>query len=135
MEKKPFEALWQSKNARRFLLLLLNTVLLFMVYRVLLYYAEMTDETVWSALVVALYAAALLGFVLAYLIYNRFLYRKGVTAEQLPDTMTDEEKQAFIDDGNRRLERSRWMMIVILPLVLVFLLDAIQLFIWEPFFT
>lgn len=135
MENKPFARLWQNKNARRLLLVVINTLLLFMVYRVLLYYAEMTDETVWSALVVALYAAALLGFVLAYLIYNRFLYRKGVTAEQLPDTMTDEEKQAFIDDGNRRLERSKWMMIVILPLVLVFLLDAIQLFIWEPFFT
>ena len=134
MENKPFARLWQNKNFRRLLLVVVNTVLLFMVYRVLLYYAEMTDETVWSALVVALYAAALLGFVLAYFIYNRFLYRKGVTAEQLPDTMTDEEKQAFIDDGNRRLEKSRWMMVVILPLVLVFLLDAIQLFIWEPFF-
>ena len=134
MEKKPFEGLWQSKNFRRLLLVFVNTVLFFMVYRVLLYYAEMTDETFWSALVMAFYTALLLGFVLAYLIYNRFLYRKGVTAEQLPDTMTDEEKQAFIDDGNRRLEKSRWMMVVILPLVLVFLLDAIQLFIWEPLF-
>ena len=134
MEKKPFEGLWQSKNFRRLLLVFVNTVLFFMVYRILLYYAEMTDETFWSALVMGLYTALLLGFVLAYLIYNRFLYRKGVTADQLPDTMTDEEKQAFIDDGNRRLERSRWMMVVILPLVLVFLLDAIQLFIWEPLF-
>ena len=134
MEKKPFESLWQNKNFRRLLLVFVNTVLFFMVYRVLLYYAEMTDETFWSALVMAFYTALLLGFVLAYLIYNRFLYRKGVTADQLPDTMTDEEKQAFIDDGNRRLEKSRWMMVVILPLVLVFLLDAIQLFIWEPLF-
>ena len=134
MEKKPFEKLWENKNFRRLLLVFVNTVLFFMVYRVLLYYAEMTDETFWSALVMAFYTALLLGFVLAYLIYNRFLYRKGVTAEQLPDTMTDEEKQAFIDDGNRRLEKSRWMMVVILPLVLVFLLDAIQLFIWEPLF-
>lgn len=134
MEKKPFSQIWQNKNARRIFLVALNTVLFYMVYRTLLYYAEMTDETVWSALVMALYGALLLGFVLAYLIYNRFLYRRGVTAEQLPDTMTDEEKQAFIEDGKARLEKSKWMMVVILPLVLVFLLDAVQLFIWEPFF-
>ena len=134
MERKPFSDLWQNKNARRLLLVIVNTLLFFMVYRVLLYYAEMTDETFWSALVMGLYAAVLLAFVLAYLIYNRFLYRRGVTADQLPDTMTDEEKQAFIDDGQARLERSKWMMVVILPLVLVFLLDAIQLFILEPFF-
>ncbi len=134
MERKPFSDLWQNKNARRLLLVIVNTLLFFMVYRVLLYYAEMTDETFWSALVMGLYAAVLLAFVLAYLIYNRFLYRRGVTADQLPDTMTDEEKQAFIEDGRARLEKSKWMMVVILPLVLVFLFDAIQLFILEPFF-
>ena len=133
MERKPFRELLKNKNARRVLLVALNTVLFYMIYRVALFYAEMTDETIYAAWIMGIYAAVLLGFVLAYLIYNRFLYRKGVTADQLPDTMTEKEKQAFIDDGNARLEKSKWMMVIILPLVLVFLLDAIQLFIWEPF--
>ena len=135
MERKPFGELIKNKNTRRVLLLAFNTVLFYMIYRVALYYAEMSDETFFSALVMAVYAAVLLGFVLGYLIYNRFLYRKGVTVEQLPDTMTDEEKQAFIDDGNRRLEKSKWMMVVILPLVIVFLIDAVQLFLLEPMFS
>ena len=70
---------------------------------------------------------------LAYLIYNRFLYRKGVTHEDLPDTMTYEEKQAFIDDGNARLKKSKWMMLIILPLVVTFLIDTFDLFILEMF--
>ena len=132
MPRKPFSELMKSKNARRVLAVAVNTLLFYMLYRIFLFYAEATDETFWAALVMGAYAVLLVGFILAYLIYNRFLYRRGVTAEQLPDTMTDEQKQAFIDDGNARLEKSKWMMTSILPLVLVFLFDAIELFIWEP---
>ena len=119
---------------RNALAVIVNTVLLYGIYRTLLYYGEVTDQTFGAFIVMVLYAALLLGFVLAYLIYNRFLYRKGVTAEMLPDTMSREEKEAFVADGEQRLERSRWMMTVILPLVITFLQDALQLFIIEPFF-
>lgn len=134
MEKKPTRVSVRAKYVRRVLWLAGNTILFYIVYRVPLFYAEMTDETIYAAWVTGIYAVLLLGFVSAYLIYNRFLYRKGITPDQLPDSMTDEQKQAFIEDGNRRLEKSKWMMLIILPLVLVFLIDAVQLFIWEPLF-
>ena len=123
----------KSKNLRTLIYLVLNTVLFFSVYRVLLYYAERTDETFYSFCVMVVYMVLLLGFGLAYLIYNRFLYRKGVTHEDLPDTMTYEEKQAFIDDGNARLKKSKWMMLIILPLVITFFIDAVDLFILDLF--
>ena len=123
----------KKKSMRLLLVLVLNTVLFFALYKLLLFYADGTDETFYSFVVMLLYAVLLVGFVLAYFIYNRFLYRKGLTVEDLPDTMTLAEKEEFIADGNRRLERSKWMMTIIFPLVFTFLMDAIDLFVLDMF--
>ncbi len=135
MEKKPgFGELWKNnKNVRYLFLLVLNTVLFYAVYKVLLFYAERTDETFYSFVVMVLYMALLLGFVLGYLIYNRFLYRKNLTKDDLSSDMSDEEKEAFLADGRERLARSKWMMLVIFPLVFTFLMDAMDLFILDLF--
>ena len=123
----------KRKGLRYLPILILNTILFFSVYKVLLYYGELTDRTFYSYCVLVLYTVLLLGFLLAYLIYNRFLYRKSLTPEQLPDSMTPEQKEAFLADGRARLERSKWMMLIILPLVLTFLFDAVDLFILDLF--
>ena len=123
----------KKKSMRLLLVLVLNTVLFFALYKLLLFYADGTDETFYSFVVMLLYAVLLVGFVLAYFIYNRFLYRKGLTVEDLPDTMTLAEKEEFIADGNRRLEKSKWMMTIIFPLVFTFLMDAIDLFVLDMF--
>ena len=135
MQEKPsFSKLWKENKSLRYLaLLILNTVLFLGVYRVLLHYAELAEDAIYSFYVMILYMALLVGFVLAYLIYNRFLYRKNVTEADLPDTMSAEEKQAFIADGERRLEKSKWMMLFIFPLALVLLFDAAELFIFDLF--
>lgn len=123
-----------SKKTRYVLPLCINTVLFFAVYRVLLFYAEMTEETFYSFLVMVLYMTLLLGFVLAYIIYNRFFYRKGVTPEQLPAEWSEAKKQEFIEDAVRRTERSRWMLTVIFPLVVTFFIDTVDLFIIDTLF-
>ena len=129
MENEP-----KPKRTRRYVILLIvNSVLFFALYKTLIFYAERTDETFYSFVVMILYMALLLGFLLAYFIYNRFLYRKNLTPDQLPDTMSDEEKEAFIADGRERLEKSRWMMLIIFPLVLTFLFDAVDIFILDLF--
>ena len=129
MENEP-----KPKRTRRYVILLIvNSVLFFALYKTLIFYAERTDETFYSFVVMILYMALLLGFLTAYFIYNRFLYRKNLTPDQLPDTMSPEEKEAFIADGRERLEKSRWMMLIIFPLVLTFLFDAVDLFILDQF--
>ena len=126
---------FQSASNKRYLLLLIvNTVLFFVIYRVPLAYAELTDKTFAAFVVMVLYLLLLLCFGFAYLIYNRFLYRKGVTPEQLPDDWSAAQKIAFIEDGKRRLERSKWMLTIIFPLLFTFLFDAVDLFIIDPFF-
>lgn len=129
-EKKPVN----KASARQLIVLIVNTVLFFAVYRILIFYGEMTSKTFGSFVVMIAYMALLLGFVLGYLIYNRFLYRKGVTKEDLPDEWSDEEKEAFIANGERRLQKSKWMMLIIFPLIFTFLMDAIDLFIIDEFF-
>lgn len=135
MQEKPsFSKLWKENKILRYLLVLaLNTVLLFALYRVLLHYADLAENALYSFVIMLIYMALLVGFVLGYLIYNRFLYRKNLTVEDLPDTMSDEEKQAFVEDGKRRLEKSKWMMLFIFPLALVLLFDAAELFIFDLF--
>lgn len=121
----------RQRNMRYLLLVAVNFLLLFVLYKSLLIAAEQTDDPFWAFVVMVVYSAALLSFVLGYLIYNRFLYRKGVTPEQLPEEWSSERREAFIADGERRLARSKWMMTVILPLVLVFLVDAVDIFILD----
>lgn len=135
MQEKPsFSKLWKENKQLRYLFfLVLNTVLFFTVYRVLLHYAELAEDAVYSFVVMVLYMLLLVGFVLGYLIYNRFLYRKNLTEEDLPDSMSAEEKANFIADGKRRLEKSKWMMLLIFPLALVLLFDAAELFIFDLF--
>ncbi|MBQ3482566.1 MAG: hypothetical protein IJA78_00115 [Clostridia bacterium] len=123
-----------KKHTRTLILLIVNTLLFFVVYRVLLYYAAMSDNTLGSFVVMVVYLFLLLGFVLAYLIYNRFFYRRGLTPEQLPDDWSAEQKTEFLADGERRMARSKWMLLIILPLIVTFLFDAVDLFIIDPFF-
>ena len=133
-ERPTLSSLWKENQKLRYLLILiLNTVMFFAVYKVLLYYAELTDETFYSFCVMLLYMLLLLGFVLGYLIYNRFLYRKNLTLDDLPNTMTFAQKEDFLADGKRRLEKSKWMMLIIFPLVVTFLFDALELFVFDLF--
>ena len=119
---------------RDLILLIVNTLLFFTVYRVLLYYAELTDDTYYSFMVMVLYLSLLLGFTVAYLIYNRFFYRHGLTKDRLCPDWSEAQKDAFLADAKRRFDRSRWMMLIIFPLLFTFFMETVDLFIIDPIF-
>lgn len=114
-----------KRNKRYLLPLLANTLLFYGAYAVL-------SETPVCTAVLWIYFALLIGFSAAYVIYNQGFYRKNITPDMLPDTMTAEEKQAAIDEGKTRLEKSKWMITIIFPLVMTFILDILILFMIEP---
>ena len=127
--KPPVSTKQKSPTTWLFLLLLAgNTILSLCSYQILLYLAGNSEQPIWTLLVMVLYAALAVGFLMAYLIYNRFLYRKGLSPEQLPDDWSEERKAAFLADSERRLKKSRWMMLIIFPLIVTFLYDIIDLF-------
>ena len=131
---KKLREMMGTQKFRYFVLLVVNTVLFFTVYRVLISYGELTDKTFLAFLSMVLYLTLLLGFTIAYLVYNRFFYRHGLTKDQLSDEWSDEEKEAFLADAAARVQKSKWMLTIIIPLLFTFLIDSLQLFIFEPVF-
>ena len=74
--------------------------------------------------------AALAALTLGYIIYNRAMSRNGVTVEMLPDEWDEEKKTEFVEDGKRRLRRSKWMLMLIIAFVITFAVEAIMLFVF-----
>ncbi|MBQ8409319.1 MAG: hypothetical protein IJY39_10710 [Clostridia bacterium] len=122
----------------RLYLLIANTLLLLFIY----FGAMSVNVTVIPAGVLAdypillgqivylVYWAAFGILLIAYLLYNRAFRYKGITAEMLPDSWSREKREEFIADVQMRVERSRWMLWVIIPLLVTVAVDAIYLFTW-----
>ena len=110
----------KPENQWLLLLLIGNSILFSVAYFVL--------ATIFPVYIVYLAVGVVL--TLVFVIYNRGFVGKNLKPDQLPDTMSLEEKQKFIDDCAIRLHRSRWMITVIFPIILAFALDMIYLFLF-----
>ena len=102
-------------------MLLLNGVLLIGLY----FLAANTIFPYISVLYLALGALLAVG----YLIYNRGFAYRGVTAEQLSDRLSEEEKHALLADVRRRDAQSKWVLTLLLPIVVALLLDTFYLYV------
>ncbi len=76
------------------------------------------------------YMVAFGALLAAYIIYNRAFSRKNITPDMLPDHWSAEEKQNFIRDGEERMKKSQWMLMIIIPLLVTFAAEAMYLFVW-----
>ncbi len=114
-----------SPETKKLLLLtLICTALLFGFYM----YAQYQIGGLFSFVVFCIYAFLCAALVLAYVIYNRGFSRKNLTPDQLPNSMSIAEKEEYIEDGKRRMSMSRWLLVIIFPLMFSLLVDAIMLF-------
>ncbi len=102
-------------------ILALNTVLLFGIYRVCM-------SLPYFEIVLGIYIAVTAALALGYVIYNRGFSRKGITFEMLPDTMSEQQKREFIEDGAAREKKSKWMLTLLIPLIFVFMFELIELY-------
>ena len=115
-----------KKLAVRLMILIVVTMAVFAVYRFFMNYPYF--QTIMFVYMV-LAAVVILG----YVIYNRGFSRRGVTAQMLPDSWSDEEKERFIADGKRRLNASRWMLYPIFAFLFTFAMEIVELIV-VPFF-
>ena len=53
--------------------------------------------------------------------------RLNVTPEMLPDDWSDEQKQEFIEDGKRRLQKSKPLLMLTFAFAFTFCVDIIEL--------
>ena len=79
------------------------------------------------------YFAVFTVLIITYLAYNRGFVNKDVTIEMLPADWSEEKKLAFISAEKARAEKSRWMLTVIIPFVIVFMCEALYLFVWDSY--
>lgn len=103
------------------------SVIVFTFYRFSLAVDFFFPIVMWS------YMALLAVLVFVYIIYNRGFSRKGVTVDMLPEEWSEEKKQDFVADAQRRLKRSKWMLIFIIAFLLTFLMEALELFVLPMF--
>ena len=116
-----------KKNKKYILPLVINTILFFGVYSVLVRQSKgIMMATLWT------YFALTIIFSFSYIIYNRGFSRMSVTPEMLPASMSAEEKEEFIENGKVRLEKSKWMLLIIFPLLMTFIFDIVGIFLLEP---
>ena len=107
-------------------LLLVNTLILIAIY----FGTQNIGQPIISMIVTGAYWLILAVLGIIYIIYNRAFSRKGITVDMLPDSWSYEEKCEYVEDAKRRLEKSKWMLIVIIPFMLTVLVDAVYLFTW-----
>ena len=127
LPQSPDEAEALAKKRRKLgylLLVIVNTVILFGLYRVMV-------DLGYFQIIFLIYAGLCTGAILGYLIYNRGLSRKGLTPDMLPASWSEAEKHAFLEDGRRRLEKSKWLLTVIVPFLFTFAFEAIDLFVLD----
>jgi uncharacterized membrane protein len=67
-------------------------------------------------------------FIIAYFILVAIGVAAGVTEEMLPPEWDVEKKREFIEDGKRRLAKSKWMLMGIIALIVTFVVEAVTLF-------
>lgn len=75
-------------------------------------------------------AAILLGF--GYVFANYAFVRNGVTPDMLPPSMSLEERRRYVEERDERKEKTKWMLMLLIPLLFVIGLDVLILFWGEP---
>lgn len=78
-----------------------------------------------------IYFGLLLAASLAYVVVNRGFALRSLTAEDLPQDWEEEKKTAFLVDRDRRKEKSAWLLLIVFPLAVSFLLDWFDLFLLD----
>ncbi len=116
----------RKKNIMRLLVTLALSLALLIFYRVMLNY-EIFPMILMSYMII------LSVLVVVYLFYNRGFSRKGLTEDMLPDDWDAEKKKQFIQSGKDRLERSKWMLMLIIAFLITLLVDAVELFVLPLF--
>ena len=76
---------------------------------------------------IILYSIATLGFASYYICYNRGILRV-IKKDELPDSLSDSEKEEFLAECLRRRQESKWAIYVLLPLVTAYVYEILSIY-------
>lgn len=81
----------------------------------------------------AIYGVVTLAVALYYILYNRGTIGKLPTPEMLPVTWDKAEREAFLADLKARREKSKWAMLILIPMIVVFGYKALEITLFGRF--
>ena len=110
-----------KQNWKTALLLIGNFIILFGLYMVGVKLRPIPTMIIYTALL------AVTAF--GYVIYNKGFSKRNITMDMLPDEWSPEKKTEFIEDGQRRFEKSKWVLLILLPLIGIFAYEIIDIYI------
>lgn len=115
---------------KKLLLLVINFIISFVLLRVIIELSERTGM-LWIYIAgVCIYAALIIGLFLAYFVLNGYTFNKEpLTASDLSDKLTDEQKADFLAKQPARKEKAQKLLLVLFPLILTFAISYIELYI------
>lgn len=125
-QKKPISPATQ----KRLLLTLINTIIVFVLYYALV---ALIRSSTGIKILMTVYASCLAGLSIAYVVYNKGFVYRHVTPEMLPDTLSDAQKAAILEQAEKRHARSGWILTLLIPFLVTFIAESCVLFVWEPF--
>lgn len=129
IENADSQALKKDKKISKKLVYLFSTVGL-SAFFCAFYYSSMNFPGYFFPVVMFSYMIVLTVLIVVYIIYNRGFSRKGLTEEMLPMDWTPEQKREFIESGERRLEKSKWILVFIISIFFTFVAEVFVLFIF-----
>ncbi len=107
-------------RVKTLLMLIANTVIMLALYLLFV--------NINATVTLIVFTVIAAGFSFGYVIYNRGFSRLNVTAEMLPPEWSYEKKCEFIEDGKRRIEKSKWMLTIILPIIVVYAFELFSIY-------
>ena len=78
--------------------------------------------------IIALYSLITLVSALWYISCNKGLVGTKVTPDLLPESWSKEEKDAFMADYRERKEKSKKLLVILLPMIATFFFEAIDIY-------
>jgi Mn2+/Fe2+ NRAMP family transporter len=132
--KAPKEPI-SKENKRRLWITAALTAVLFVIWFGGFAVAEVLQNPLIMYVLLTVYCVAFAVILVVYLAYNRAFVNKDVTEDMLPEEWSSEKKKAFVEGNRIRAEKSRWMMMLIIPFVVVFMVEALYLFVWDGYLS
>ena len=77
---------------------------------------------------IIIYTAITLAVAFYYIIYNKGNVSGKVTPDMLPLDWSTAQKQAFIEDLAQRRKKSKWALLVLIPMIIVSAFEILDLY-------
>lgn len=122
-QNKPSDELWalfKRVPIKRIIALAVNIILFLGIFLV-------AWDNGLELIISAIYGVITLAVALYYIIYNRGTIGKLPTYDMLPVTWDKAKREEFLADLRARREKSKWAMLILTPMIVVFGYKALEI--------